>query len=230
MREHGTNARYHIDGCRCRPCRDAANAHARHRSRMIAYGRWQPYVDAQPAREHCQALLADGMGPVTIARISGVPHGAVSKLLYGDYSRDMAPSRRIRPETEARLLAVEAKLDNLADAALIDVCGTRRRLQALACIGWPLPAIGALLDREPSNLWRVQRRSRHVQADTARAVRDLYERLCMTPYTGRRASVTRQRAADAGWTPPLGWDEGEIDDPDAKPRTRGCSPSGRGAA
>ena len=37
------------------------NAYNRNRVRQIAYGRWQPYVDAEPARQHVQALQANGI-------------------------------------------------------------------------------------------------------------------------------------------------------------------------
>ena len=48
---HGQRARYVLDLCRCRPCRDAAAAYERQRSRLVAYGTWVAYVDAGPVRE-----------------------------------------------------------------------------------------------------------------------------------------------------------------------------------
>jgi hypothetical protein len=222
MRAHGTNARYHLDECRCDPCRRAARRYEQNRRRQVAYGRWQPYVDAERARQHCLGVIAAGMGPVTIARVSGVPHGAISKLLYGDYTRGMAPSRRIRPETEERLLAVHATLDNLAPAALVDATGTRRRVQALACLGWSASEVARRIGVAPTNFHRTLRKQR-VHARTARAVRDLYDQLCMTPSPTPTAASTAQRARANGWIPPLGWDEGDIDDPTARPRVRGAA-------
>lgn len=218
-RRHGTKARYHIDGCRCEPCTRDAREYEQRKTRLIAYGRWEPYVDAEPARQHCQALMAAGMGPKFIAAASGVPHGAISKLLYGDYGRNMAPSRRIRPATEARLLAVEATLDTLGPGANVDATGTLRRVQALACLGWSHSEIGRRIGRHPRNFIKTLTNPT-VSVATARAVRDLYEELSMTPATGPRVQRVRQRALDQGWIPPLGWDEGDIDVPSARPRVR----------
>lgn len=181
---------------------------AAYRRRMIAYGRWEPYVDATRAREHVQKLLAANMGPVQVAKVSGVPHGAISKLLYGDYGRGMAPSKRIRRETEAKLLAVEATIDTLADAALMPALGTQRRIQALNALGWPLSHIARRISIHRSNLNKMLQ-AEHVQAGTARRVRDLYDALCMTPGSSQRA---RREAAEKGWKPPLWWDD-DIDNP-----------------
>lgn len=180
---------------------------AAHRRRMIAYGRWEPYVDATRAREHVQSLLAANMGPVQIAKVSGVPHGAISKLLYGDYGRGMAPSKRIRRETETKLLAVEATVDTLADAALMPALGTVRRIQALHALGWPLSEIARRIGVYRASLDRTLKAAQ-VQAGTARRVRDLYEELCMTPGPSLRA---RKHALEKGWKPPLWWDDIDSD-------------------
>ena len=189
---------------------------AAHRRRMIAYGRWEPYVNAQPAREHVQRLLAANMGPKRISEVSGVAHGTISKLLYGDYGRGMAPSKRIRRETEARLLAVEATIDTLADAALMPALGTRRRIQALHALGWPLSHLAQRLGIHRSNLCKVLR-VEQVQAGTARRVRALYDALCMAPGPSQRA---RRAAAEKGWRPPLWWDDIDTDFTDDKRRRR----------
>lgn len=178
-----------------------------HRRRMIAYGRWEPYVDATRAREHVQNLLAANMGPVQIAKVSGVPHGAISKLLYGDYARGMAPSKRIRRETEAKLLAVEATVDTLADAALMPSLGTVRRIQALHALGWPLSEVARRIGVHRASLDRTLKAAQ-VQAGTARRVRGVYEELCMTPGPSLRA---RKSAAEKRWKPPLWWDDIDTD-------------------
>lgn len=221
-RECGTKAKYHLDGCRCDPCTEAARVYGNHRARQIAYGRWEPYVDAEPARQHVLALRAAGLGPVTLARLSGVPHGALAKLVYGDRQRGQAPSKRIRHKTAERILAVQATIDTLADGAPVDSIGTQRRAQALCAIGYSLSDQARRLGYPVSAYHRSMLRAERVTAGRARAVRDLYDELAMTPGPSRRA---RLDAAKKGWPPPLAWDD--IDDPDEIP----CSPTeeaGRG--
>lgn len=217
--QHGTRNAYVLDRCRCRPCRDAASQYERWRTRQRAYGR-EAYVDAAPARRHVEALRAAGMGLKLIAKESGVPHGALTKLVYGDRTRGMAPSKRIHPATEQRLLAVEVSVDNLGAATCIDATGTHRRLQALVCLGWSQSKLAAMLGMEPGNLSGVLRRP-VVHASTARKVRGLYDELWKVrpPEDTHRdriaASRARNHAAQQGWKPPLWWDEDEIDSPAA---------------
>ena len=75
-RDHGTHPRYKRGpdehgnpgkGCRCTPCREAGNAYMRHRHRMIAYGRWQPHVDAAGTRRRIQALVWNGWSLTRLA-------------------------------------------------------------------------------------------------------------------------------------------------------------------
>ena len=124
-REHGTRARYVYGpdvhgqagrGCRCAPCTQANRQAEDHRARMKLYGRWQPYVDAGPTREHLRALAAAGIGWRRAAQLAGVAPGAVSKLLYGGPG-DRPPSRGIRAETERKLLAVRAVPESLSAGA-----------------------------------------------------------------------------------------------------------------
>lgn len=82
--QHGTLQAYKQDKCKCGPCRDASTAYERHRSQQKAYGRWQPYADAQPVREHVEALVRSGdIGWKDIARRAGVSVPTVRALLYG---------------------------------------------------------------------------------------------------------------------------------------------------
>lgn len=108
MREHGTHAKYAIERCRCDPCREAQRAYNRNRVRQLSRpdGVWCPYVDAGPVREHIIWLRSCGVGIKTVAKLTGVSHGTLSKLMYGDPARAMAPSKRIRPATAEKVMAV----------------------------------------------------------------------------------------------------------------------------
>src|SRR5512146_272232 len=223
---HGTPAMYSHGRCRCVPCREAASAAARHRYRMIAYGKWQPFTDAAPAREHVRSLQAQGLGWQRIAELAGVAPPTVSSMLYGRAGRP--PTVRIRTATAEALLAFRPALDDLPATAPVDATGPRRRLQALATAGWSANRLADLLGAERTHVARVVRgEKRRVTAATARAVRGLYDELWdRPPPEGDRwekvaAARTRNHARRSGWVPAGAWDDGPgphcIDDPAAKP-------------
>lgn len=98
--EHGNYARYVLNKCRCPECSAANSRYERERT-----ARLEPaYVVAGPARAHIEELAAAGVGLKQIAKVSGVSHGALSKLVFGIPGR--APSKRIRKSTLDRILAV----------------------------------------------------------------------------------------------------------------------------
>ncbi|NUO59033.1 MAG: hypothetical protein HOV78_20420 [Hamadaea sp.] len=228
---HGDRVRYVIDKCRCRPCRDAASAYQRGLERRHLYGK-TIYVDAAPARAHVRALQTQGMGWKRIAHAAQVQPSVMWKLLYGDRTRNLAPSKRIRPTTEEKILGV--RLD-LAAGLPVDGTGTGRRLQALCFLGWSVGQISAQsgLDRQALD------KAIHggaISVKTRDAVRATYDRLWNQPppETNKReriaASRSRRRALIAGWAPPLAWDDEAIDDPAATPELGQSRATNRGRA
>ena len=214
-------------GCRCFPCRKASNDHETRRQRAIGYGQWHPLVPAGRARDHIRWLSRQGIGWRQVATLAGLSQGAVNAILY--VRGDRQPSRRIRPGTEAAILAVHPApaFDRLDDLTPVDPAGTRRRVQAMCAAGWSIAAQAARAGVPDLN--EVLGRDR-VQAGTARKVRVLYDRLCgrlpvLPPQRTRwqRSAVTRTRklAARRGWAPPGAWDDEPgphfIDDPAACP-------------
>jgi transcriptional regulator with XRE-family HTH domain len=107
-------------------------------------------------------------------------------------------------------------------AGYIDATGTRRRLQALAALGWSARAIAERFGYSEVTVsgWF---RANLVSRRTVARIRGWYDELSMTPPPTRtraeRYSVgtTRGRARAAGWHPPLAWDDDLIDDPNASP-------------
>lgn len=192
------------------------------RYRLMAYGQWQPYVDADPVREHIEKLQTFGLGWMTIAALSGVPRGSVSKLIYGDAKRGMAPSKRVRPKTAAAILAIEPDMDVLPDGAMIEGTGTRRRLQALIANGWAQNRLAERLGMHRTNLNKMLLGHNYVRCGTARAVTMLYNDLWdqAPPQAEHRAKISANRARnyarDRGWPPPMAWDDDAIDDPAAR--------------
>jgi transcriptional regulator with XRE-family HTH domain len=227
-RPHGTRARYVLGpgpgkgpGCRCEACTAANRQEAARASRLRVYGRWAPFVDADAARAHVQALGRAGIGWRRVAALAGVSTSAMSKLLYGGPS-DRKPAQRIRPATAAAILAVRPGASNLGGSALVDATGTHRRLHALVAVGWSQAKLAARLGMSPANFAAMMRRAQ-VTASTARAAAAVYDELWnqRPPEAGQREKIAAARARNyaraRGWIPPLAWDDDQIDLPDGKP-------------
>jgi hypothetical protein len=227
-RAHGTRARYvwgpdengQPGGCRCRACTEVRRVTEAQRKRLIAYGQWQPFVDAGPAREHVRALARCGIGWKRAAALAGVPNGSMSRLMFGTSTR--APSKRIRPETERRILAVRPSPEALSPGHPVDATATRRRVQALVAVGYSRTFVAGRLGRTGANFLTTLSRQQ-VTAATALAVRALYDELWDVPPPEldrwARSSVARAKnmARANRWPPPQAWDDETIGDPDAKP-------------
>lgn len=207
-------------GCRCPGCGAAKRARDNERARQIAYGRWHPFVDAQRARDHIQQVLSPaGIGWKRTAQLAGLSPGIITRLLYGGGRHQ--PSQRIRPATEAAILAVRPG-QPLADGARVDAAGTHRRVQALVAREWSQARIAAELGMARNNLSVVMRESL-VTAGMAGRVKDVYDRLWNAEppasTAAERGERTRARrvAERGGWAPPGAWDEDQIDDPAGRP-------------
>jgi hypothetical protein len=228
---HGTYGRYHYGPdasgnpgrCSCAPCLAASARHnsaLKDRRRQLAYGRWQPFTDAAPVRDHVRKLSEYGIGLRAVASAAGVPRDTLVRLMYGH--GDAPPSRQVRPETARRILEVRPSPDLLAPGTRVDATGTHRRLRALVAKDHALAVLAGQLGVTPPNLGTLLRSAR-VTASTARAVKALYDELWdaapdeSTPRGARMAASARRMAAARGWPPPMAWDDDTIDDPAASP-------------
>lgn len=102
----------------------------------------------------------------------------------------------------------------LNEPTLVDATGTRRRVQALAALGWPIGELTkrlGLTDRGLSFMYA----GTTVTPATAQAVAVLYDELC---WTEGPSEIAKNRAQRKGWATPLAWDDDEIDDPAAQPK------------
>lgn len=205
-------------GCDCPQCCEAVRSYTQRRDRLIAAGRWQPYVDASRARAHVQALVASGVTMRSIMCQAGVTRSTVRRLLGRDPSR--RPIRRLRPEAEAAFLQVTS---DLGAHALVPALGTRRRAHALLAIGWSLTSQAQMLGYLPSAYRRMLRQTR-LQRRTTQSVASLFDQLWDRPAAGEQGKRMRRWAAQRGYAPAMAWDD--IDDPDAEPQgVRGEPPA-----
>lgn len=99
--------------------------------------------------------------------------------------------------------------------------GARRRLRALASLGWPNTELADHLGASASCVaaWMDQRRISPAQRD---AIAVVYDRLSMKPpeaggIAQDQAESTRHAARQCGWAPPLAWDDDVIDQAGAQP-------------
>jgi hypothetical protein len=187
---------------------------------MIAYGRWQSYVDAEPVREHVRQLMSGGLSRRRIAVLADVTDTTITRLLYGQ--GDRPPTREIRTGSARAILGVRADPDVLGPTARVDATGTRRRLQALMALGWSRTRLAEELGGHRDVVSRYMIRDQ-VTTATVRAVRALYDRLWDTTppeedqWDVSAAVAARRTAARNGWVPPMAWDDDTIDDPAAEP-------------
>jgi hypothetical protein len=198
--------------------------YSRWRSRQMAYGRWEPWVDAAPVREHVRALRQAGASYEAIARAAGVAAMTVHRLLHGEPAKGRGVPGRIRAAPADRLLAVTAA--GLRDAAARrDAAGARRRLRALIAMGHPAVSLARASGISPRVVWGIVRGT---TATVSRGVHDeisvLYEKTWnlrppeRSAAERRAAGAARRRAASHGWPAPMGLDDERIDDPAYRPR------------
>jgi hypothetical protein len=215
---HGTLSRCKYHGCKCGPCRKASAAYQRSRYRKRGYGTWQPFVDAEPVRQHLAMLRQHNISYIRAAELAGLYPATVGRIIYS-FGNGKPPRARVRVETAQALFAIQP-----ADGTpnRIDATGTIRRLQALGAIGWPFRTLGPHIGVNPSTPGRLLAQDT-LYATTANAVTDAYERLSrlnpedhgVPPIAAIKARLRAQRN---NWRDPQFWeDNGRIDDPDFDP-------------
>ena len=212
--EPGTAACYSRHGCRCTPCRTVCNrAKKRNRNNIDCL------VDAEPIRRHVKTLMAIGVTQSAIANNAQVSQSHITYLL--------GTMKRCHPDVARRILSVTGKTPG---RSMVDATGTRRRLQALMVIGWPLSWLSARLGKSDASAHHWLCREQ-VLGTTATLVESLYDELWNTPPVpvsqGQRMAVSRtlHLAKRNRWHPAAAWDDDRgahgIDNPAAKPHTPG---------
>lgn len=181
------------------------------------------YVDAAPVRDHLRALHAAGLGRRRVAELTGLASHVLATVLCGNPRRNQDPPSTVPASLARRISSLEPDPYLCADTALLPAVGTHRRLQALVRHGWSLNRLARELGVVRKTLEYLLGNSQ-VHARTARAVRELYDRLWnRTPPTGTRherraVTLARTMAAARDWRPALAWDDDTIDNPAAEPQ------------
>jgi hypothetical protein len=197
----------------------------RWRARQIAYGRWEPWTQADPVRQHVQALRRTGASYRAIGRAADVSPMTVHRLVQGEARHRGLPAR-IHAREAARLLAVTGTAVGRA-APRRDAAGTRLRLRALVAVGHPAVSLAAEADLTPRAVWDLLRGTTMTVSPAVHAgIAALYDRMWdqlpeeRTAAQRRAVSAARGRAARNGWPPPMGLDDERIDDPRYRPRAQ----------
>lgn len=188
-REHGTRAKYTIDGCRCDDCRDASRLYELERRNALT----PRLVSAEPARRHVLDLMAQGLGFKRVGQLAGLSTSTMTALIYGKPGRP--PTKRIKPSTAEAILAVTWSVDHLADGTRIDAASTHANIAKLTAAGVPRARIAERLG-VPTLQIRPDRK--HVTARTHRIIAGMAAELD----AGTLVTVRRSRHGDQTIAPP----------------------------
>lgn len=99
----------------------------------------------------------------------------------------------------------------------VDPAGTRRRVQALATMGWSAREVFRRVGWTGAP-GHAMHGNRQIRRETAAAVARVYDELWNRPGPDVRVRAYAQRS---GWAPPQAWDDDTIDDPQAQPYREG---------
>lgn len=168
-----------------------------HYRRRLHTGRYG-FRDASEAREHVAKLRDLGWTWEGIAKAAGLSTWVAHNLHRGT-------TRRLLHESVTALKSVP--LEPFESHRGVNALGSRRRVQALAWMGWPNHEIAQRIGCSPRSLPTLLARGR-ISVRLALRIAALYEQLATVPGPSRTAAG---KARALGFAPPLAWDD--IDNP-----------------
>ena len=187
----------------CPDCQRLTRIYERRRRAAINAGTWLPAVPQAGVQAHIDMLRAGGMSPTDIARQARLSLRTVQGVKQRIY---------VQGPTAAAILAVQPTAPG-PPLGMVSAIGSRRRVQALAAMGWSLTEQAHRSGMCLQQVWQLAQTPKGVvTVSTDRKFRDLFEQLSATPGPSKRS---RTAAAKNGWVPPLAWND--IDDPDEVP-------------
>jgi transcriptional regulator with XRE-family HTH domain len=181
--------------------------------RRLAYDRIngiERRVDATQTRAHLERLTARGWTYKQIAAATGLDASTFGVIRSGRY-------HKVARATATAILAVRLDQAPPIPRGLTDATGTRRRLQALMVLGYPLPDVARQVGVSYFSLIQTAGgNGSTVRTPTAEKVARVYRRLSLAPAPPTRtAELVRNEAMAQGWVGPGAWDD--IDDPACEP-------------
>lgn len=166
-RKHGTYAAY-VQGCHCDQCLAANRQYKRESAKRKASGDWRGIVSAERARAHILALSKAGVGKVIVADEARVNKGIIHDIRIGRRTQ-------IRANTEARILAVDAKTVVRGDGSLVDARPTWKLLDELLERGYSKRQLATWLYGKPTPALQINRN--FVTYRNAVLVQGMYEKV-----------------------------------------------------
>lgn len=161
-------------------------------------------VDGATAREHLAKLRALGWTEKQIGARATLCRMGIGRIARGQH-------RRVRPDTEGLILAIPLEPPPGDTRHGIDSTGSRRRVQALAWMGWPAAEVAARAGTTRGTLQCEILPSRRISVRLARRIAQVYDQLSMVEGPSRTAAAVARRM---GFKPPLWWDDETIDVPE----------------
>lgn len=216
-----------------------------HNEKLRRYYGLSLWVDPAKAREHVAALKSPPyyMTNRRIAQLAGICESNLCQLIRGrrNEGRDYAPVNEIHRATEAAILGVQPEIDpQPGGGGRLSPVGSRRRLQALVALGYPLAVLSQGIEwgSGPQPVHRFIRGksgTQFIMHSTHLRVCALYDKLAYVDPADMgigKVSVDRAKktAAKWGYAPPFTWDDDTIDDPDAAPEWTGHCGTRQGRA
>ncbi|WP_329131461.1 hypothetical protein OG552_10265 [Streptomyces sp. NBC_01476] len=204
---HDTTTCYTEYRCRLPQCVKRYNTINQARLKARREGTYTTFVDAEPARRHILRLRRAGMSANAIGAAAGLTTQSILEFVRPAPGQSRGRRQRTTPATEAKILAVTVQ-DRTTGR--IDATATRRRIQALVAIGWPVNHVARHAGLFDVNAFVFAERSR-VYMSTAKAVAAAYDKLrTRNPerhgVTPQHVQAAKNRAAKQGWPPPTYWD------------------------
>lgn len=195
-----------------------------HYRKILHYTRDKRWFDPQPCADKIQQYRNHRWFYEDIARACGLP-----KMTITDTHNQIR--KRVSKKTYDAIMA----LPDLEGSPVTRV-GFKRRIQALAWMGWSQQSVARELNCTHRHLSDVASRERGFSADLANRLAMVYEKLSNTKGPNLQAA---SRARTLGFAPPAAWDDDTIDtapdlaggiylnQPDARLRRKSMCSSGR---
>lgn len=187
-------------GCRRNECR-TADRNYRKRYELQRRKGIPAVIPGPTVAAHLRKIINSGHTVRGIAKEAGVSERTIGYILHGQAT-----------VTRKRALALLA-IRPLKEAPRVDPTGTTRRIQALACIGWPIAWTAEQTGHHPSYLFNIMAgRIPTIPKPVAQRIAALYRQYSSRPGP---SAFTRSIARRNHWHSPLAWDD--IDNPRARP-------------